>query len=71
VAGVGTRHWGVRVPRPVWEELVGTGILAKLVNDRIKLAMADRGYRKLRMGKRQFWFSEADIAEAERGVTGP
>lgn len=61
LSGAGTRSVTYRVPRPVWEEVVLSGALAKRVNDLIIEEMAKKGWRKARIGKRMFWFREEDL----------
>ena len=65
LSGAGTRTVAYRVPRPVWDEVVISGELARRVNDLIIAEMAKKGWRKARIGKRMFWFREDDLRKAE------
>lgn len=67
LSGAGTRTVSYRIPRPVYDELIPSGVIAKLVNDAVKAAMARKGWVKARIGKRMFWLRREDI-EAEKEV---
>lgn len=63
-----TRIWKVRIPVPLWEDLVVSGRLLKLVHDEIERGMWHHGYVKIRHGKRWVWLSTKELDAAQKAA---
>jgi len=54
--------WKVRIPSILWDDLVVTGRLLQIVHKEIERGMWNKGFVKVRRGRRWFWFDAKEVA---------